>query len=118
MKRPTYVDGTPAVTTHELKCVSPYFEEVAAERKNYELRLNDRDYQVGDLLLLKHWVPSVDSNGVATGTYSGKQELRRITYMMRGPFIASEAIPTGGSRIYQALVEGWCIMSLSPLFNQ
>jgi len=34
--------------THELKCWPEYYEQVASGRKSFEIRVNDRDYQVGD----------------------------------------------------------------------
>lgn len=35
---------------HELKILDIYYEEVANGTKPFELRKNDRDYQVGDLI--------------------------------------------------------------------
>ena len=35
---------------HELKIKEEYYKEVALGRKTFELRKNDRDYQVGDLI--------------------------------------------------------------------
>lgn len=40
---------------HELKIWPAYFREVIAGTKTWELRRNDRDYQVGDLLRLMEW---------------------------------------------------------------
>jgi len=48
---------------HELKIRSEHFEEVLAGRKTSEVRMNDRDYQVGDILFLQE----VDKKGVKTG---------------------------------------------------
>lgn len=42
---------------HELKCWLSGWQEVAAGRKSYEVRTNDRDYQIGDLLRLWCWYP-------------------------------------------------------------
>ncbi len=39
----------------EVKCQQPYFDEVWLKRKNFEVRYNDRDYQVGDIVILKEW---------------------------------------------------------------
>ena len=33
---------------HDLKTVQPFYDDVIAERKKFEVRLNDRNYQVGD----------------------------------------------------------------------
>jgi len=40
---------------HELKIWPAYFREVIAGTKTWELRKNDRNYQVGDLLRLMEW---------------------------------------------------------------
>lgn len=41
--------------THELKVLPEYFEAIVDGRKTFEIRYNDRNYQVGDRLLLKEW---------------------------------------------------------------
>lgn len=40
------------MTTHNLKTWSCYFTEVLAGNKTFELRKNDRDYKIGDILNL------------------------------------------------------------------
>ena len=42
--------------THELKLDVKYFEDVKSGKKNFEIRNNDRDFQVGDILELKAYV--------------------------------------------------------------
>lgn len=37
---------------HHLKTLQPYFDEVVAGRKRFEVRLNDRGFQVDDTLVL------------------------------------------------------------------
>lgn len=39
--------------THELKILPEYYEAVKCGKKNFELRKNDRNYFVGDTLLLR-----------------------------------------------------------------
>lgn len=41
--------------THELKLDIKYFDDVKSGKKNFEIRKNDRDFQVGDILKLKAW---------------------------------------------------------------
>lgn len=57
--------------THELKILPEYFEQVIAGNKPFEIRRNDRDYRVGNKLLLKEW----------DNKYTGRQTLWNITYI-------------------------------------
>lgn len=41
--------------THELKLDIKYFDDVKSGKKNFEIRKNDRGYEVGDILELKAW---------------------------------------------------------------
>lgn len=40
---------------HELKTVSPYFEAVRDGKKTFEIRKNDRDFSMGDIVILRHF---------------------------------------------------------------
>jgi len=42
---------------HELKCHSEYFQRICTGQKTFEIRKNDRDYQVGDILALREYDP-------------------------------------------------------------
>ena len=44
-------------TEHELKCRPEFFARIASGQKNFEIRRNDRDFQVGDVLILKEHDP-------------------------------------------------------------
>lgn len=57
---------------HELKILPEYFSAVAKGLKTFEIRKNDRDYQVGDLLDLKEW------NGE---DFTGYSILMQVTYI-------------------------------------
>ena len=41
---------------HKLKLDSSYYDDSAAGIKTFEIRKNDRNYQVGDVLELREWV--------------------------------------------------------------
>ena len=40
---------------HELKILPNYFDDVMSGRKTFEVRKNDRDFRVGDLLALNEY---------------------------------------------------------------
>ena len=42
---------------HELKCHPIYFERIVSGQKKFEVRKNDRNFQVGDILILKEYDP-------------------------------------------------------------
>jgi hypothetical protein len=61
-------------TIHEVKSWPLLFREIVSERKTHELRINDRNYKVGDILHLKEFDPE-------TGKYSGRDAKAKITYI-------------------------------------
>jgi hypothetical protein len=70
--------------THQLKSWPGAFEAVLSGTKTHEVRHADRDYSVGDSLILREFVPS-GANDVTTheslGIYTGRQVLRTVTYI-------------------------------------
>lgn len=73
-------------TIHELKTWSPFFEAIANEEKTFEVRRNDRDFQVGDILLLREWDPVTDQQPVPKClchrlvTYVARPEALRLLF--------------------------------------
>lgn len=45
--------------THHLKCHPPYFEKIVSGTKKFEIRKNDRDFEVGDVLVLQEYEPII-----------------------------------------------------------
>lgn len=79
---------------HELKTWPQYFAGVEAGTKTFELRKNDRDFQVGDTLHLREWDP-------ATAAYTRRSVQRWVTYIVHGPVFG--------------LNRGWVIMGIVPV---
>ena len=56
-------------TEHEIKCHPEYFHRIVSRQKTFEIRKNDRDYQVGDRLVIREYDPEngwPDHGAVAT----------------------------------------------------
>ncbi|MFN3652593.1 MAG: ASCH/PUA domain-containing protein [Armatimonadota bacterium] len=68
--------STVAGQMHELKIWPEYFEAIRTGKKTFEVRKDDRGFQVGDLLLLREWDPE-------TKTYSGRALFRDVSYVLR-----------------------------------
>ncbi len=62
---------------HDLKVWPEYFAAIHVGSKPFEIRKNDRDYQVGDTLVLHEYAPGPDE-------YTGRVAERLVTYMLNG----------------------------------
>ena len=60
--------------THELKILPKYYTEVVIGNKTYELRKDDRDYKVNDLIVLKEY---------SNGSYTGNEFNVTIKHILR-----------------------------------
>jgi hypothetical protein len=59
---------------HELKSWVGLFEPIARGEKTHDFRVQDRDYKVGDICLLREYEPTKKE-------YTGRQCLIEITYI-------------------------------------
>ena len=69
------------------KILPEYFNAVQEYRKNFELRKDEDNIQVGDELILQEW----------NGEYTGNYTWRKVTYVLRN-------VPEYG------LKDGYCII--------
>lgn len=76
--------------THELKILPRWFNDVAENRKRFEIRKADRDFKVGDWIDLKEW---------EDGEYTGCYIHAKIEYIYLGD--GTYGLP-----------EGWCILGI------
>lgn len=61
--------------THELKILPQWFKDVCSQKKTFEIRKNDRDFKIGDTLILKEW----------DGTdFTGREVKRTVSYIYHG----------------------------------
>lgn len=75
---------------HKLKTLPEYFEKVAAGEKPWELRKNDRNFQVHDLLILQEWDREKG--------YTNREMRALIVYIFKGGKYGLE--------------KGYCILSI------
>jgi hypothetical protein len=92
-KQPELTEAKREPRSHDLKCWPPQFDALMDGTKTHEVRVDDRGYQVGDLLVLHEW----DPNGKE---YSGR-EIRRVV----------SHVTSGGSF---GLPPGLVVMSVKP----
>ncbi|MDF4197332.1 ASCH/PUA domain-containing protein [Bacillus subtilis] len=59
---------------HILKILPEYFDAVCSGKKSFEIRKNDRNYQVGDELILCEYVP--DREG-----FTGREVEKEVVYI-------------------------------------
>lgn len=74
---------------HSIRLAKTYFNDVASGKKSFELRKNDREYKVGDMLEMLEF---------ADGRNTGRIIQAEVVYMLEG---------------YTGLEEGYCILGIS-----
>lgn len=84
------------MSEHELKTWPEYFAFIEDGSKTFEVRKDDRGYQLGDTLRLREWDPE-------TQAYSGREAQREVTYLLRGPGMGVAA--------------GYVVMGIRPEFD-
>lgn len=81
------------IMIHHLKTIQPYFDQLYLGLKTFELRKNDRNYQVGDLLVLQEY-------DIDTGNLTGCQVEKVISHVLEN----AEQF---------GLMEGYCVLSIT-----
>ena len=70
--------------THHLKLNEQFCNDVLSGKKSFEIRLNDRNYQVGDHVIF-HAVHSIDEDGVVWfANHEINDKEYEITYILSG----------------------------------
>lgn len=79
---------------HELKVWKQYFAMLFCGSKKFEVRKNDRNYKLGDELILREWDEIKEE-------YTGRMLHRRVNYILEGGQFGIE--------------KGYVVMSLSKI---
>src|SRR5690242_9595635 len=82
---------------HRLKTWPAYYDAVASGSKKFEVRVNDRDFQPGDRLILACYDPG-------TGTFDGRELEFTAGYVLHGGV--------------SGIKPGYVVMSLTPVPEQ
>ena len=61
---------------HHIKILPEYYRAIESGKKTFEVRFNDRNYQVYDILHLQEWL---------NGDYTGREITAEVTYMIDDP---------------------------------
>lgn len=69
---------------HDLKVWPGFFDAIDAGEKPFEVRKNDRGYQVGDTLRLREYAPGPDE-------YTGREIERTVSYLISGDTVEGYA---------------------------
>lgn len=87
------------MTVHELKIDAKAFDASTRGDKLFEIRFNDRNFEVGDELWLRETLHTEDEMKINEMPliYTGRELTVKVNYILSGP-------------IY-GLAEGWVIMS-------
>ncbi len=80
--------------THELKIWPSCFAAVKAGNKPFDVRENDRNFQVGDVLLLNEFDPETEQ-------YTGHTVTRWVSYVLQGGVFGIQP--------------DWCVLGFSDL---
>jgi len=71
------------MSNHNIKCITPFFEDVLSGHKTFEIRKDDRNYKTGDHVRLEHYFP-------LSRLYNGEHIEIIITYLIRGTVCLKE----------------------------
>ncbi|GAB3313407.1 ASCH/PUA domain-containing protein [Hymenobacter humi] len=80
--------------THELKTWPSCFAAASAGNKPFDVRENDRSFQVGDMLILREFNPETEQ-------YTGQTLTRWVSYVLEGGAFGVQP--------------NWCVLGFSDL---
>ena len=92
---------------HILKTDPEAFDAIARGLKNFEIRRNDRDFHIGDTLILKETrFSGVEMQNGYPLIYTGNQAGRTVKYIMHGPAYGLQPTRRDGADVSTAITGG------------
>jgi hypothetical protein len=92
---PQFQTSNPTIRqTHELKIWPSCFAAVNAGNKPFDVRENDRNFQVGDMLILREFNPDAEE-------FTGHAVTRWVSYVLQGGAFGVQS--------------DWCVLGFSEL---
>lgn len=108
---------------HALKCWPRYFNDIASGKKTFEIRLNDRNFKVGDHLVLLEFDPGGivdDDQNTSKPVFSGNTIVTEVVYIVvGGQFGLAEGYVVMGIKVvyYSASISGKGEYGENPKFR-
>lgn len=96
------------ITIHDLKIWTEFYDDVDSGRRLFEMRKNDRDYQVGDVLKLREWLPKIEE-------YSGAVTYREVLHVFKFAELGSDILTTLGLNPRPSSMSALVILSIGFL---
>ncbi|KKN58977.1 hypothetical protein LCGC14_0546520 [marine sediment metagenome] len=84
--------------THSLKTVNPFFSDIWNGIKKFDVRLNDRDFKVGDSLFLKEY---------GLEGYRPRAIMCKIIYFFNGYLMLKDGYVILGIKIIEKIEDAW-----------
>lgn len=83
---------------HALKCQDVFFQQIVDGQKPFEVRFQDRDFSVGDILALNEVCVDAANLGGGTTRHTGRCCLVKVTAILDNPQFCKEGYVVLGIR--------------------
>ena len=83
------------MVTHKLKVWSEYMDDLISRKKSFEVRFNDRNFQLGDVLVLLEYDQKKNE-------YLDREFKVEVTYIL-------------DNSVFDAVKDGYVVMAIKPI---
>ena len=109
--------------THTLKTWPEFFDAIVAGEKTFELRRDDRGFNVGDLLQFREWDPTdpgFELAGCDWGPgFTGREARFIVSYVLRSQetmqLLEYGSLSSSLGIEPRPIGAGWCVLGLAPV---